>query len=721
MATMSPSVSTAAQWRSANQAHLDLEIDRLRLRLRRHMLWLRQSWHRDPSSEPLNWAISDDEADALAVRSDFQNKIHFFETDSDAMAAGHAIEELSRQIDDHREEMRHAGALPGIDALAARFDLTSFEQEVILLCLAPELDPAFDRLYAYLHNDATRCFATPHLAITALDSEAAAGSARASFLPGASLRRWRIVSLSPASSSGTLITTAMRLSERVIYYVLGIHHIEERCRALFRPAPENPIAVCQRDTATRIARWLTSTPRWTRLLNLVGPPDSGKLAIAQAACTEAGLSLFQLDAPLLFGPSVDRAELLPLLEREAILLDAVYYLDRDTLKPDEASLLCRELERFGAPLIVAGRDRLSCTRDMLAVDVPRPAAQSQAELWRRSLRSSKIALNALDEVVEQFDFGPGTIARTIALASHRASLRRLGTEGPDLDDIWCACRHQSAPQLEQLARKVDSAYDWDDIVVPPEVLSLLQEIADQVAQRHIVYQSWGFAEKLGRGRGISALFAGPSGTGKTMAAEVLARDLELDLYRIDLAGVVSKYIGETEKNLRGVFDAAERSGCILFFDEADALFGKRSEIKDSHDRYANIEVNYLLQRMEDYRGLAILATNMKSALDNAFLRRLRFIVDFPFPDAAHRCKIWSKVFPALAETEALDFPALARLEIAGGNIRNIAVNAAFLAASAQQPIRMEHVMHAARREYMKIDRLIKDAEFGRFSPMRVHP
>src|SRR5262249_25240800 len=231
----------------------------------------------------------------------------------------------------------------------------------------------------------------------------------------------------------------------------------------------------------------------------------------------------------------------------------------------------------------------------------------------------------------------------------------------------------------------------------------------------LVYQSWGFGNKLSRGRGISALFSGASGTGKTMAAEIMARHLQLDLYRIDLAGVVSKYIGETEKNLRSVFDAAERSGAILFFDEADALFGKRSEVKDSHDRYANIEVNYLLQRMEDYRGLAILATNMKSALDSAFMRRLRFIVDFPFPDANQRREIWRRVFPAAAAVSNLDFAALSRLEIPGGNIHNIAVNAAFLAAGEDVPISMDHVMRAARREYAKIDRLVLDSEFGRYA------
>jgi len=231
-----------------------------------------------------------------------------------------------------------------------------------------------------------------------------------------------------------------------------------------------------------------------------------------------------------------------------------------------------------------------------------------------------------------------------------------------------------------------------------------------VRQRTTVYETWGFARSGSRGLGISALFAGASGTGKTMAAEVIADELRLDLYRIDLSSVVSKYIGETEKNLRRIFDAAEQGGVILLFDEADALFGKRSDVKDSHDRYANIEVSYLLQRMESYRGLAILTSNLKSSLDVAFLRRIRFAVQFPFPDAVQRAEIWRRAFPAGMPSAGLEPEALARLNVAGGNIRNIALNAAFLAADAGEPVRMRHLLRAARSEYAKLERPLTDAE-----------
>jgi SpoVK/Ycf46/Vps4 family AAA+-type ATPase len=233
-----------------------------------------------------------------------------------------------------------------------------------------------------------------------------------------------------------------------------------------------------------------------------------------------------------------------------------------------------------------------------------------------------------------------------------------------------------------------------------------------VAYRNHVYEGWGFREQMNRGLGISALFVGESGTGKTMAAEVIANELELDLYRLDLSSVVSKYIGETEKNLRKLFDSAEDSGAILFVDEADALFGKRSEVKDSHDRYANIEINYLLQRMESYRGLAILASNMRSALDKAFVRRLRFIVDFPFPAIEQRADIWKSVFPAQMPIDGtLDYQHLAKLSLTGGNIHNVAINAAFLAAQKNAQISMKLVLSAARSEYKKLERPAKESDF----------
>jgi SpoVK/Ycf46/Vps4 family AAA+-type ATPase len=288
------------------------------------------------------------------------------------------------------------------------------------------------------------------------------------------------------------------------------------------------------------------------------------------------------------------------------------------------------------------------------------------------------------------------------------------------EKVWDICRQNKRPQLDALAQRLEPKMTWDDLVLPRVEMKLLRGIAAQVRQRNKVYDDWGFARKMNRGFGISALFAGDSGCGKTMAAEVIANELRLNLYRIDLSAVVNKYIGETEKNLRRLFDAAEEGGSILFFDEADALFGKRSEVKDSHDRYANIEINYLLQRLESYRGLAILATNMKSGLDTAFLRRLRFVVNFPFPGITDRRRLWEKVFlqeevarnlpcPPL---ETLDYERLARLNLTGGHIHNVALNACFTAAGSEsQKVTMPLVLEAARAEFMKLDRPVNETDF----------
>jgi SpoVK/Ycf46/Vps4 family AAA+-type ATPase len=387
--------------------------------------------------------------------------------------------------------------------------------------------------------------------------------------------------------------------------------------------------------------------------------------------------------------------------------------DLDSADRDVMTATHDWIERAGGVLFAGSRDRWQFRRDTIHIAVPRPDLASQRLLWMQSLEGVAHSLDGqIDAIVQQFDLGPEAIPQTVTAARGKAHQRPADDSTLTAADLWQACREQVGWRLGDLAQHLEPCYTWDDIVLPEDVLRQIHEIAEQVVARPQVYEAWGFGARLPRGRGISALFSGPSGTGKTMAAEVLANHLDLDLYCIDLAGVVSKYIGETEKNLRNVFDAAEQSGSILLFDEADSLFGKRSEVKDSHDRYANIEINYLLQRMEAYRGLAILCTNRRSALDRAFLRRLRFLVEFPFPDWRHRRLIWQKVFPPQAPRASLDLEALSNLEISGGNIRNIALNAAFLAAGEGTAIRMEHVLHAARREYAKIDKLLTEAEFG---------
>jgi SpoVK/Ycf46/Vps4 family AAA+-type ATPase len=339
-------------------------------------------------------------------------------------------------------------------------------------------------------------------------------------------------------------------------------------------------------------------------------------------------------------------------------------------------------------------------------EIANPTPAEQQALWATAPELAGTEIPAL--LAGNFNLDGATIQRAT-----RAALAQDDAAGSLQDRLWRACIACTRPRLDALAQRLDARATWEQIVLPDEALGLLRQIAGQVRQRSRIYDDWGFRARMNRGLGISALFAGDSGTGKTMAAEVIANELQLDLYKIDLSAVVSKYIGETEKNLRRLFDAAEDGGAILFFDEADALFGKRSEVKDSHDRYANIEINYLLQRMEAYRGLAILATNMRSALDTAFVRRLRFIVDFTFPGTAERADIWRKMFPPEVPIADLDYERLARLNLSGGSIQNIVLNAAFMAA-AQQPaqVTMPLVLAAARAEFRKMERPINERDFA---------
>ncbi|WP_229795552.1 ATP-binding protein, partial [Saccharothrix coeruleofusca] len=366
------------------------------------------------------------------------------------------------------------------------------------------------------------------------------------------------------------------------------------------------------------------------------------------------------------------------------------------------------VEGLAVPVVVSALDPVpSGQRTWPRVAVTRPTQDEQRALWRSALNGSGSAVpeQRLRDLVAQFSL-PSHVIRAAGAAVGRASDER----GDPADRAWRAGLEQARMALDELGQRVEPRAVAADLVLPDAQRLVLREIIAHVRQRSRVYQEWGFENVLRRGLGVTALFAGGSGTGKTLAAEVLAGELGLDLFVIDLSQVISKYIGETEKNLRRVFDAAEGGGALLLFDEADALFGKRSEIKDSHDRYANIEVSYLLMRMESYRGLAILTTNMKKALDTAFLRRIRFVVDFPFPGPVERAEIWRRVIPADTPTEGVDAGKLAQLTVAGGSIRNIALSAAFLAAEEAAPLGMRHVLAAARTEYLKLDRSLTSSE-----------
>jgi len=706
----------ADTWGAANRAYLCAELHRLRLLFRRQVRWLRQAWQQDPLANHRSLVISDAYADRLLSGMDDEER-RFHQEDAESCAMARALEELEADLAIRRQNLTEEGGIPSLEALARSFGLEPFERDTVLLCFAIGENPEFATLCAYVQDDVNARYATPHLALSVLcQTPGHRESARAALLSSSPLRRFRLLSLGDGINGAGQSSRPLRIDERIADYVRGINRLDESVVHLVRPVSPAPIAGAQCELVDRLVCCAESTASqpWPPF-QLTGPAGAGKKAVASEFCAQAGLQLYAFDLRRLPLQDAERHPLLHVMEREAVLSRIALYVDTADFDLADRLLTAAAhdwIERYGGVLFIGGRERWHTQRQVLHITVPKPDAAGQRELWTRSLAGIANSVDGqIHAIVQQFDLGPGTIPQAVRSAVAKAR-SRPGDFMLNAEDLWRACREQVGWQLGSLAQRLTPCYTWDDIVLPVDLMRQLREIADQVAARSQVYESWGFGARLPRGRGISALFSGPSGTGKTMAAEILANHLQLDLYRIDLAGVVSKYIGETEKNLRNVFDAAEQSGAILFFDEADALFGKRSEVRDSHDRYANIEVNYLLQRMEDYRGMAILCTNRRSALDRAFLRRLRFLVEFPFPDSENRRLIWQKVFPTQAPLAPMDLEALSRLEISGGNIRNIALNAAFLAAREGGNIRMEHVLHAARREYAKIDKLITETEFG---------
>ncbi len=631
------------------------------------------------------------------------------------------------------------------------FSLSNFERDLLLLCAGMELDANFINLCANAHGDPQMSYPTFSLAMSLLP--AAHWSAIA---PASPLRYWRLIEI---GGGKTLTLSPLRINERILHYLVGIDYLDEPLRGIIEPLSANDYLLhSHQEIAVKIADILTArfdpsptpplqgeglngvhpspTPLFkggwgdreggwgvrfsqfpipnSPLLQLVGEEVASKRSIAQTACDIAGMKIAVMSANVVPTNTADLNNIILLWQREAQLNKSVLLLDCDEWDRNDAAkenAIVQTIENLNTPLIITSRDRRRAgLRSLITFEISKPTKDEQLAIWENALGDIAPTLNGQVEIlISQFNLSAPSIYAVCTEALGYLAGESDHSNSP-LPQLWNMCRAQARPHLDELAQRIEPAATWDDLVLPETQLQVLKEIAAHLRQRTKVYEQWGFAKKGARGLGISALFAGSSGTGKTMSAEVLAGVLQLDLYRIDLSSVVSKYIGETEKNLRRVFDAAEGGATILLFDEADALFGKRSDVKDSHDRYANMEVSYLLQRMEAYQGLAILTTNLKDAIDTAFLRRIRFVVKYPFPDAQQRIEIWRRIFPKNTPTEGLDFTKLARLNVAGGNIRNIALNAAFIAADLGEPVMMKHLLESAKSEYMKLERALTDAE-----------
>lgn len=594
------------------------------------------------------------------------------------------------------------GGSAAIDTLTAIFGLSGFERDILLLAAGVELDTEIAALCGAARGRPDRPWATFGLALALLPDPH--WSALAPVRP---LRHWRLVEIDEGQG---LVEARLRVDERILHYLAGVDYLDPRLRPLLRLVPPPAeMAANQAQLAAAIAPLLAADDRQRPVVVLSGDDPHGQEDVAARAAAKLEARLHALAATELPADPRELAALAVLWRRESSLSRSILLIDRADAGAPES--LDRFLALAGGPVLLAAREPPRLGSAALRYVVDKPDAPAQRALWRSRLGAAAASLDgALDAIAGQYRLS----ARTIAAAASQYAPRAAG-DGADGAALWRACRQASVVFLGGLAQRIEPAAGWDDLILPAAQTAVLRQIAAHVRHRLRVYHDWGFAAKNRRGLGVGALFCGESGTGKTMAAEVLARELDLELYRIDLSAVVSKYIGETEKNLRRVFDAAEESGAILLFDEADALFGKRSEVKDSHDRYANIEVSYLLQRMEAYRGLAILTTNLKNALDQAFQRRLRFILQFPFPDTAQREAIWRGSFPATAPLDGIDCARLAQLNVAGGGIRNIALGAAFFAAAAGEPLNMAHLLRSARTEAAKREGAVHDAEIRGWS------
>jgi AAA+ superfamily predicted ATPase len=634
-----------------------------------------------------------------------------------------------------------------LDWLASAFGLSPFDLDVVMIALAPELDLRYERLYAYLQDDVTRRRPSVDLVLNLLCPSADSKLARRThFASDAPLIRYGVIRVIPDPNhfEPPLLSHSLKLDEQIVCLLLGQDSLDSRlapfCQ-IIEPAvslDELPLAPEFKRALRELALRARDESRPLRLY-FRGSPGAGQRRTAEALAGEVGTRLLAADITLMpmAGAVFERTP--EVLFREAWFRNAILFLDGlDAIRGDDGTpryqRLTTAMAEHSGITVLAGTQPWIPTATVgeagpigvTTVPFPTPDFAQRRDCWTAGLISEGIPFDSmdLDTLADRFRLTPDQIATAVATARNLARWRSvaqareegspLSPDQPTLGDLLTAARAQSGHGLARLAHKVKPFYGWDDIVLPADTLAQLREICQRVAHRHQVLGEWGFDAKLSLGKGVNALFAGPSGTGKTMAAEILASELGLDLYKIDLSGVVSKWIGETEKNLDRIFTAAENANAILFFDEADALFGKRSEVRDSHDRYANLEISFLLQKMEQYEGIAILATNLRANLEEAFVRRLAFIVHFPFPDEVNRRRIWNNIWPAATPLSAdLDLDIMARqFKLSGGNIKNIAMAAAFLAAEALTPVTMALLLHATRREYQKLGKLLSLAELN---------
>ena len=710
----------------SNFEHLFMEFQRIDLLIHSYVRKLKAELQ-DGSSDYQGLFITEKEIDHILQNSLFESEIN-----SHSSLELEEIETLTHRINIKKIESIKNGQALRLPFLSDIFHLNSFEVDVLLICLVSELKLPYEQIYSYLQNDLTKKRPTVDLVIKLLFQNVEERiKARMNFSPSSPLLENHLIHLSNNGNDdhSTLLSRSIKVDERIISFLLEFDEIDPGIKNFSTIInskrtiedlilPENDTVLIDK------IKWYFQTNN-PQIFFLAGPYGTGKKTVAEIVSSEFDMPLLIVDSNVLLEDG--SYEMLDLVLREALLQNASIYFEgfdavvKDTNSKVSSLSIIKKMDQFPNWIFLSGEQSWEppCVfnnHGFISLDIPLPDAKKRKILWEAFLDGYDLSGEVdLDEISSKFKFSGGQIKDAIFTAVQIAKSRSDDDLALSLSDLYRGCKAQSNQKLSSMAKKIEPRYTWEEIILPNDIKEQLKEISGHVTYRETVYSDWGFDRKLSLGKGLNIFFSGTSGTGKTMAAEIIAREVGLDMYKIDLSSLVSKYIGETEKNLNKIFKEAETSNAILFFDEADALFGKRSEIKDSHDRYANIEINYLLQKMEEHEGIVILASNYKNNIDDAFLRRLHFAIEFPFPDETLREKIWENIFPEETPVnDDVDLGFLANFKITGGNIKNIALAATFLAAGSSRIVTMECIIKATKREFQKMGKLCTPEEFGKY-------
>ncbi len=718
--------------------HIMSEIGRIELKLRINMITARVDSGPVKTDKFKGLYISEKEIESI-FKTNRRVETSESQTDkSDYQNLAISLTQLEKEIALKKGESLRRGMVLRLEVLKGLFQFSAFDVDTLLLCLMPEIDLKYQQLYSYLQDDVTQKNPTVNLVLELLCNSAAETlKARGSFSSQAPLIKNRFILLHEnyPSLHTPLLSKFLQIDERIVHYLLEVDEIDSRLITVVKLIkPELKLSeMILPDEITNFIASLIAQPDQIPICHLHGDDGVGKKSTAEAICSEIGIPMLYVNMNRITVKETEIETSVPLILREGMLQNAAIYLDAyDAIFANgndhklSGDYLLAELKEYPHWIFVASNKewRPKGTwqdRPFVSIKLPAPSYYQRQKLWQKFWDKDIIPEKDVDFDVfaSKFRLTGGQIQNVAINARNMARIHERGHETVTVEDLSSFCRNESREVLHEMARKVVPKYGWHDIILPSDLFEQLKEIYGYIKYYYKVYSDWGFEKKLSLGKGLNALFSGPSGTGKTMAAEIIAHELQLDLYKIDLSTVVSKYIGETEKNLNLIFNEGQASNAILFFDEADAIFGKRSEVKDAHDRYANIEIAYLLQKMDEYDGMVILATNLRKNIDDAFSRRMHFTLEFPIPDEPDRKRIWRNIFPPEAPLGTdIDFDFLARqFHITGGNIKNIALGSAFLAAQNGHEINMRNILRAIKREYQKMGKLCTADEFANYMEM----